>query len=467
MAYSEKNKRNHFNPETEAIKVLRVAAFCFSIISWLATAEGLANYVFDNDWRVYMISFAIQSILFIFNLQLPQYFHELKNKKILFVLVYAVVLVSSSVFSFVYICTNAVYMHNVGYTDADIVLSNGYTEILTQTDNYISESKKATLLIASKQLSELELPRSEESMSLEELQDLESEAKEQYDNAVAELKYLESQLEAVQKNKDNYSVGIFYYEAEYKEAQEEYERILGEKKDAEKIVNQKQTEYKNAKRNVINYQPSQDIIKQEFLTELLSGEIDEGNLKKHMATLTEMILVLGESDKTVSTFGELVETTQSLSMTIDQYESLLKIDNNRDESSEVTVLPPDPESDSFESDLKQWRDEWKNKYNILENTINVLPSFSSENITYLKNESINTDLLNEYDTTKLTDQMHTLTRQYLSDINDIEASFYLLFYGKYKFTAGFSCALALYFDLVSLAVGIFVYYLSKKERNPK
>lgn len=105
-------KKREFDVDKESVKILRVAAFCFSIVSWLATAEGLANYVFDNDWRVYVISFAIQSILFIFNLQLPVYWEklQLKRLKALFLVLYISFLFASSVFSFVYICTNAVYM---------------------------------------------------------------------------------------------------------------------------------------------------------------------------------------------------------------------------------------------------------------------------------------------------------------------------------------------------------------------
>lgn len=70
-------RKKHINTNKEGIRIVKVAAFCFAIISFIATSEGLASYVFEYRWQAYMISFGIQSILFVFNLKLPYYFEKI------------------------------------------------------------------------------------------------------------------------------------------------------------------------------------------------------------------------------------------------------------------------------------------------------------------------------------------------------------------------------------------------------
>ena len=67
----------------ESIKIISVAAFCFSIVSCITTATGLGEFVFKDKqaWQAAIISFSIQSILFVFNLRLPGYFAKI-NKNI-------------------------------------------------------------------------------------------------------------------------------------------------------------------------------------------------------------------------------------------------------------------------------------------------------------------------------------------------------------------------------------------------
>lgn len=73
----EEVKKN-FNATKEGIRIVKVAAFCFAIVSFIATAEGLREYVFtDSSWQAILISFGIQSILFVLNLKLPEYFDRI------------------------------------------------------------------------------------------------------------------------------------------------------------------------------------------------------------------------------------------------------------------------------------------------------------------------------------------------------------------------------------------------------
>lgn len=70
-------KNTASNKSMSDITIVTTAAFAFSIVSWKATAEGLQSYVFTNGWEAALISFAIQSILFVLNIKLPFYFHKI------------------------------------------------------------------------------------------------------------------------------------------------------------------------------------------------------------------------------------------------------------------------------------------------------------------------------------------------------------------------------------------------------
>ena len=70
-------KNTASNKSMSDITIVTTAAFAFSIVSWKATAEGLQSYVFTNSWEAALISFAIQSILFVLNIKLPFYFHKI------------------------------------------------------------------------------------------------------------------------------------------------------------------------------------------------------------------------------------------------------------------------------------------------------------------------------------------------------------------------------------------------------
>ena len=125
----------------ESIKIISVAAFCFSIVSFITTATGLGEFIFTEKqaWQAAIISFSIQSILFVFNLRLPGYFNKINNniearnivfkflKKIaidaLFILFYICILIASSLFSFVYIYDASYLSRDINYVDADIVLT--------------------------------------------------------------------------------------------------------------------------------------------------------------------------------------------------------------------------------------------------------------------------------------------------------------------------------------------------------
>ena len=102
---------------TTSIKLLRYAASALAFISFITTAEGLCEFVFTEVWQAYLASFAVQSILLVFNFLFWHFYiriNNLKNFPLFFkrmltyfiVFLFTVALIISSTFSFVFIANN-------------------------------------------------------------------------------------------------------------------------------------------------------------------------------------------------------------------------------------------------------------------------------------------------------------------------------------------------------------------------
>lgn len=87
------------------IYILRIATVLLAIVSWWATAQGMANYVFEKEWQAYLASMAIQSILLGLNFYLPTFWRYTASgiSKLGLGILSVIVLFCSSWFSYVYI----------------------------------------------------------------------------------------------------------------------------------------------------------------------------------------------------------------------------------------------------------------------------------------------------------------------------------------------------------------------------
>lgn len=101
-----------------AMRLLRYATAILSFLSLTTTASGMKSFVFDTDWKAYLGSFAVQSILVVFSLLLCHFYVMIgtlprfgKAAKALMLgaltVFFAAALVVSSCFSYVYIAGNA------------------------------------------------------------------------------------------------------------------------------------------------------------------------------------------------------------------------------------------------------------------------------------------------------------------------------------------------------------------------
>lgn len=102
---------------TTSIRLLRYAASALAFISFITTAEGLQEFVFTKVWQAYVASFAVQSILLVFNFLFFHFYVRINNlekfplffKRLLtyfIVFLFTIALIISSTFSFVFIANN-------------------------------------------------------------------------------------------------------------------------------------------------------------------------------------------------------------------------------------------------------------------------------------------------------------------------------------------------------------------------
>lgn len=233
--------KTHKDRDKESIKIISVAAFCFSIVSCITTATGLGEFVFTDSqaWQAGLISFSIQSMLFIFNLRLPEYCSIIckniqNSKKIidglkrifvksLFLLLYGSVLVSSSLFSFVYIFDSSYLNRDISYIDADIKLTNEYNKALKETKEYIDEYLKVSEISMGAKLSELQsmLPDTDpNTKSEDELKEEERQANENYLKIVTERENKEEEIQSYDDIIAAYPASIYGIPDIVKEARE-------------------------------------------------------------------------------------------------------------------------------------------------------------------------------------------------------------------------------------------------------
>lgn len=498
----KKQHEKRFDSTRESIKIVRVAAFCFAIVSWIATADGLNLYVFENQpIHATLVSFGVQGILFVFNLKLPEYFKRIGTKphtntvqntknissskgyKCVLIALYVALLIFSSTFSFVFICNNAVYGRNTGYVDNNIELNTRYWEIRQATQNYINENVKATQILASEQLSDLQT-------MVGDLFTNNNGANKTFDEVTNELDEANTNLEAARldesQKKSDYEIaakevdnleGVKYWKKdEYAAAVKKRNNAYTAWQKAQQTTFDREQEQKQAQKVYDNWSKTESAIIGGFLAELLSFDPDERILKDKMNYLNAAIIELGNGGNIPDNFGEIVTKTQSLQITIDQYLALRSagkstvFDSANTTLNSALAITPNPQLDSFNQDKQAWQATWKTAFDDLKSLIQSLPDYSERVMNDKLGQSgrhlINTEILESYDPIALMHEIDSLVRGKTTDINTIEKVF-KIFFSEYPAAAYISIVIAYFLDLASLAAGLFQYAISEADKERK
>lgn len=139
MQDMQRERRRSIRPESGGVYIMRIATILLAIVSWWATAQGMAEYVFAEKWQANLASLAVQSILLSLNFYLPtfwMYFHRNLAKGILAILV-LIVLSCSSWFSYVFI-VGRVYERSWD-TDCQLLVQSTYRAELYDASDYADE----------------------------------------------------------------------------------------------------------------------------------------------------------------------------------------------------------------------------------------------------------------------------------------------------------------------------------------
>lgn len=486
--------------ESNEQQVLTVAAFCFAIVSWMATARGLQAYVFSGGAEATLISFGVQSILFVFNLRLPFLIEKIgeltpkEERKVnrkgkykytfaqkIAMGFYALVLITSSFFSFVYIGNELVYKHDTGYADDNTVLMSFYRNQLNEAEKAIDENLRVLPLRASNKLSNLQIKMSKagliensQSVNLEALNAKKSgiikvvkEKQTAFENAEREYNQAKTDYEDAKATR-------YWKSDEFEDAKTNLEEKNRVYTAAKNELTQAQNDLMDAEDAVTNYKPSSGSLVMEMLVEFLKPNFNINDMNKHMEDLVDYVLSIGEGEQIPSNYAEIVETVLEINNVLDDYSRLKNADDSESAEEKIKQLKidveekltiPNPQEDDFENTKTMWVAEWKTRLENLREIVWRIPSYSGEEIAAFSASGIeiNKDAL-EYDSTNISNKIDRLERNKLTDINVME-KVCLLISGKYPLTAIVALLIAIELDMISLLVGVVIYWMSKVSKG--
>lgn len=433
-----------FNSHKEGIQIVKIAAFCFAIVSWIATAQGLREYVFvHNDWQAYMISFAIQAILFVFNLKLPEYFSKISANRVaafLMVAFYVVTLLASSFFSFVYMA-NLTYS-DTRYIDANIALDAKYRGYLDQADQFAIESTSYYQILVSKKASELQamIPANQNASAQRSESDLRADVsvkQQAYDDAKTNVEYWEKELEVASNTYYTPMDQRWRDLATYADEKKVYEGANNALESAKKARNKAKHDLDMAEQALEQYVPSAPTAVAELLVQMMKPSPDVETLESSIVQLNTLVIEMGENGTTVINFAQIVATTQELNVALSHYlrvrEALSAVGENNDIEDfkngllrdDIAIPVPASPTEDFESQRTNWESTWKTRFTSLEKTIKSLPSYSETTDDEIK-EVVNTKVLSDFEPQKIADDIDKVTRSNLANINALERACGLL-----------------------------------------
>ena len=71
-----------FHEPNQIVRIIKIVSFMLAMVSWIATAQGLQQYIFtESEFQAYAVSFGIQGLLFVVNLNIMDYLIGKKEEK--------------------------------------------------------------------------------------------------------------------------------------------------------------------------------------------------------------------------------------------------------------------------------------------------------------------------------------------------------------------------------------------------
>lgn len=519
MRDKQRNGRHEVSPQAGGIYIMRIATVMLAIVSWWATAQGMRDYVFSEEWQANLASLAVQSILLGLNFYLPGFWSNLTGwaGKLGLGVLSAVVLFCSSWFSYVFI-VGRVY-EQAWDTDSQILVQAAYRTELYDASDYAEEYGKALQENLSERISNLYIQAGEleeESIQVSGDLDLETDlnmytaedfaARSEISSAIQAM---ETALDTAATESDREQANNILTElgtqisneitslqdTQIPAAQSATERArdiwddaedrlenptLGaDMEDLETAYRQAQENYNRAstyemelQSDLEDYQEAQRVI-QRYLS-YLGFSSDNTGLQIESALRTiQRGLLLGGSDATdldelekqaVLIFEQLQSDEDGLDVgDSSEYQTMLNDMDRfiREIQDYISVRTVGQNLDAMISDLQsigQTSQDWKTEW---AERLNTLKATIGSLPTYTEGDSA---FLRRYERTEAIENLDNALRLYLSDHNAADQAIIYL-NCPYRGLAVFSLLLAFFLDIAAFITGFIIDAADKRREN--
>lgn len=504
---SQMQTENNLNTRTNAAvrRLLASSALSTAIISWIATAQGLRIYVFSYYWQAAIISAAIQGTLFAFSIKAIPLMKKLKIKgRFAMVILWICILLSSSIFSYVYI-SKSVYSNELLEDDSNRIMVTQYLKIYSLIDEFLDAEKKTFENKMSEYITLLTTDDGKIEISQEDKEDL-SRIKEDIQKYVPESvtvlldkiqtgSYSENDLQTLNDLLNNEGKNN---DIQIEDVQQEIatinEQILEKEGRLKSFRNTNSDEYRNVTEEKEKLESQLEGLKKDLevlrdytktLDECQSKiKYIEGGLGRKLYNETlELRKYLNQDEIDTNSLMEVVEKIyvdlynynisssdprlvgyKDFKNYVSQYASLVKNEVIiNDDREKVYIIISDKEKISEEGDVKESGEieySWKEISGDLQNILKDIPQTSFDEYV-LKTENGNQEYLSY---NKIIELIMNMDRLYLSDLNDFERAWILLRseIHSYKTLLWFSVIFAFGLDLFSFGTGLLLYFMDNE-----
>ena len=493
--------KNNIHTRTNAAvrRLLASSALSTAIISWIATAQGLHIYVFSYYWQAAIISAAIQGTLLMKKLRI--------KGKIAMIILWICILLSSSIFSYVYLSKN-VYSNKLLQDDSNRIMITQYLEIYSLLDDIIEMNKKElenemaeyiTLLADGDGI--IEISREDKdglekikqningyvqgdvlilldkiqlgSYSENDLQTLNKMLDNEHQNN-------NGQIENIQQHMDRKDEQILAIEERLKSFRntnsEEYKNLIGERSELQEQIKELQQDLD------VLYDYTRNLDECQAKIMYIEGGLER---KLYNETL-ELRKYLNQDKLDTNSLIEVVEKiyndlfTYNISSSdprllkykdfknyVNQYALLVEkkeiISNDREKVYAIISEKESTDEEDNEKEKEEINYGWKEISSNLQNILKDIPQAYFDEFI-LKSINENQEYLSKNEIVELI--MNT-DRLYLSDLNDFERAWTLLRSDihTYKTLLWFSAIFAFGMDLFSFGTGVLLYFMDNENKE--
>lgn len=503
-----------------AVSLLRICTVLLAVVSFWATAQGMANYVFHAKWQAYAASLAIQGILLGLNFYFPAFWNRIKSKdaKGGLLTLTAIVVFCSSWFSFIFIVEQvygqsweiesrlliqSVYRRQLylaeDYADkykgilADDLnqqiidlysqaksLSAGETNpiddmnwdeerMVYTTDDFAARNEMKAIIDAMESASRENASPNERERAIEIVMEMRvgiENTSEQLQGQVERTNgYLDAANSTLQESQRNLNA-----------ASPETDRtpLITAVELAQQNLEKRQSELQELQGRLSDYQEA--MVRVQFY-EISLGLISEGSADLISASLRNIQQELfHDSPDLDSLESQAANIFQLLQSAVDvsvnegkEYLTLLnemnqfindlkdyKVISSIVENFDDLIEKLGNDAEDFIDGKENWKSEWSQRLNVLKSQIALLPTY---------NNAENSEMQN-YDRAQASDELDDMIRLYIADHNAAQQGIIYLS-SPYRGMAIFSIILAFFLDIAAFVTGLLIEVINQWEEQKK